>query len=82
MSKLDFIVKELVTANRIANEDIVDSFGHVSAPTCLHHADRLFHRQFRHRQGLRQSHLRASGGHLGPQAGCWCSAGSWACSRS
>ena len=32
MSKLDFIVEELVTANRIlANEEIVDSFGHVSA---------------------------------------------------
>ena len=32
MSKLDFIVEELVTANRIlANEGIVDSFGHVSA---------------------------------------------------
>src|SRR5215468_7388175 len=32
MSKLDFILEELVTANRIlANESIVDSFGHVSA---------------------------------------------------
>ncbi len=32
MSKLDFIVEEIVTANRIlANEGIVDSFGHVSA---------------------------------------------------
>jgi ribulose-5-phosphate 4-epimerase/fuculose-1-phosphate aldolase len=32
MSKVDFIVEELVTANRIlANEGIVDSFGHVSA---------------------------------------------------
>src|SRR5271156_4182924 len=32
MSKLDFIVEELVTANRIlANEGVVDSFGHVSA---------------------------------------------------
>src|SRR4029077_17495769 len=32
MSKLDFIFEELVTANRIlANEGIVDSFGHVSA---------------------------------------------------
>ena len=32
MSKFDFIVEELVTANRIlANEGIVDSFGHVSA---------------------------------------------------
>ena len=32
MSKLDFLVEELVTANRIlANEGIVDSFGHVSA---------------------------------------------------
>ena len=32
MSKLDFILEELVTANRIlANEGIVDSFGHVSA---------------------------------------------------
>jgi ribulose-5-phosphate 4-epimerase/fuculose-1-phosphate aldolase len=32
MSKLDFIIEELVTANRIlANEGIVDSFGHVSA---------------------------------------------------
>jgi hypothetical protein len=32
MSKLDFIVEELVTANRVlANEGIVDSFGHVSA---------------------------------------------------
>ncbi len=32
MSKLDFVVEELVTANRIlANEGIVDSFGHVSA---------------------------------------------------
>ena len=32
MGKTDFIVEELVTANRIlANEGIVDSFGHVSA---------------------------------------------------
>jgi ribulose-5-phosphate 4-epimerase/fuculose-1-phosphate aldolase len=32
MNKLDFILEELVTANRIlANEGIVDSFGHVSA---------------------------------------------------
>jgi ribulose-5-phosphate 4-epimerase/fuculose-1-phosphate aldolase len=32
MSKLDFIREELVTANRIlANEGVVDSFGHVSA---------------------------------------------------
>jgi ribulose-5-phosphate 4-epimerase/fuculose-1-phosphate aldolase len=32
MSKLDFIIEDLVTANRIlANEGIVDSFGHVSA---------------------------------------------------
>ena len=32
MSKLDFIVEEIVTANRIlANEGIVNSFGHVSA---------------------------------------------------
>src|SRR3984885_11838701 len=32
MSKLDFILEELVTANRVlANEGIVDSFGHVSA---------------------------------------------------
>ena len=32
MSKLDFVVEEIVTANRIlANEGIVDSFGHVSA---------------------------------------------------
>ena len=32
MSKLDFVLEELVTANRIlANEGIVDSFGHVSA---------------------------------------------------
>jgi len=32
MSTVDFIVEELVTANRIlANEGIVDSFGHVSA---------------------------------------------------
>jgi HCOMODA/2-hydroxy-3-carboxy-muconic semialdehyde decarboxylase len=32
MSKLDFVVEELVTANRIlANEGVVDSFGHVSA---------------------------------------------------
>jgi HCOMODA/2-hydroxy-3-carboxy-muconic semialdehyde decarboxylase len=32
MSKLDFILEEVVTANRIlANEGIVDSFGHVSA---------------------------------------------------
>src|SRR5579859_3102453 len=32
MSKLDFILEELVTANRIlANEGVVDSFGHVSA---------------------------------------------------
>ena len=32
MTKLDFILEELVTANRIlANEGIVDSFGHVSA---------------------------------------------------
>src|SRR6201987_2421853 len=32
MGKLDFILEELVTANRIlANEGIVDSFGHVSA---------------------------------------------------
>jgi HCOMODA/2-hydroxy-3-carboxy-muconic semialdehyde decarboxylase len=32
VSKLDFLVEELVTANRIlANEGIVDSFGHVSA---------------------------------------------------
>ena len=31
MSKLDFVFEELVTANRIlANEGIVDSFGHVS----------------------------------------------------
>src|ERR1700761_8697496 len=31
MSKLDFILEELVTANRIlANEGVVDSFGHVS----------------------------------------------------
>ena len=30
--KLDFVVEELVTANRIlANEGVVDSFGHVSA---------------------------------------------------
>src|SRR5215472_16778411 len=32
MSKLDFILEELVTANRIlAHEGVVDSFGHVSA---------------------------------------------------
>src|SRR5215467_10095123 len=32
MSNLDFVIEELVTANRIlANEAIVDSFGHVSA---------------------------------------------------
>ena len=32
MSKLDFVLEELVTANRIlANEGVVDSFGHVSA---------------------------------------------------
>src|SRR5690348_1014493 len=32
MSTFDFVVEELVTANRIlANEGIVDSFGHVSA---------------------------------------------------
>ena len=32
MSKLDFILEELVTANRIlANEGVVNSFGHVSA---------------------------------------------------
>jgi ribulose-5-phosphate 4-epimerase/fuculose-1-phosphate aldolase len=32
MSKLDFVLEDLVTANRIlANEGIVDSFGHVSA---------------------------------------------------
>jgi ribulose-5-phosphate 4-epimerase/fuculose-1-phosphate aldolase len=32
VSKLDFVIEELVTANRIlANEGIVDSFGHVSA---------------------------------------------------
>src|SRR5580692_5479492 len=32
MSKLDFILEEIVTANRVlANEVIVDSFGHVSA---------------------------------------------------
>ena len=32
MSRLDFILEELVAANRIlANEGIVDSFGHVSA---------------------------------------------------
>jgi len=32
MSRLDFILEELVTANRVlANEGIVDSFGHVSA---------------------------------------------------
>src|SRR5262252_5222555 len=32
MSRLDFVLEELVTANRIlANEGIVDSFGHVSA---------------------------------------------------
>jgi ribulose-5-phosphate 4-epimerase/fuculose-1-phosphate aldolase len=32
MSRLEFILEELVTANRIlANEGIVDSFGHVSA---------------------------------------------------
>ena len=32
MNKLDFILEEMVTANRIlANEGIVDSFGHVSA---------------------------------------------------
>src|SRR5208337_1248663 len=32
MSKLDFVIEEIVTANRIlANEGIVDSFGHVSA---------------------------------------------------
>src|SRR5271169_9366 len=32
MSKLDFILEEIVTANRVlANEGIVDSFGHVSA---------------------------------------------------
>src|SRR6201986_2359755 len=32
MSKLDFLLEEIVTANRIlANEGIVDSFGHVSA---------------------------------------------------
>lgn len=32
MIKLDFVLEELVTANRIlANEGIVDSFGHVSA---------------------------------------------------
>jgi ribulose-5-phosphate 4-epimerase/fuculose-1-phosphate aldolase len=32
MNKLDFILEELVTANRIlANEGIVDSFGHASA---------------------------------------------------
>jgi len=32
MGRLDFILEELVTANRIlANEGIVDSFGHVSA---------------------------------------------------
>jgi HCOMODA/2-hydroxy-3-carboxy-muconic semialdehyde decarboxylase len=32
MGRLDFVVEELVTANRVlANEGIVDSFGHVSA---------------------------------------------------
>src|SRR5271163_1991238 len=32
MSKLDFVLEDLVTANRVlANEGIVDSFGHVSA---------------------------------------------------
>src|SRR6201996_8532259 len=32
MSKLDFVLEEIVTANRVlANEGIVDSFGHVSA---------------------------------------------------
>src|SRR5271156_371541 len=32
MSKLDFVLEEIVTANRIlANEGVVDSFGHVSA---------------------------------------------------
>jgi len=32
MSKLDFVLEEIVTANRIlANEGIVDSFGHVSS---------------------------------------------------
>ena len=32
MSRLDFVLEELVTANRVlANEGIVDSFGHVSA---------------------------------------------------
>ena len=32
MNRLDFVLEELVTANRIlANEGIVDSFGHVSA---------------------------------------------------
>jgi HCOMODA/2-hydroxy-3-carboxy-muconic semialdehyde decarboxylase len=32
MSKLEFVIEEIVTANRIlANEGIVDSFGHVSA---------------------------------------------------
>jgi ribulose-5-phosphate 4-epimerase/fuculose-1-phosphate aldolase len=32
MSKLDFILEELVTANRIlASEGVVDSFGHISA---------------------------------------------------
>jgi HCOMODA/2-hydroxy-3-carboxy-muconic semialdehyde decarboxylase len=32
MSKFDFVLEELVTANRIlANEGVVDSFGHVSA---------------------------------------------------
>jgi ribulose-5-phosphate 4-epimerase/fuculose-1-phosphate aldolase len=32
MGKLEFIIEELVTANRVlANEGIVDSFGHVSA---------------------------------------------------
>ena len=32
MSKPDFVIEELVTANRIlANEGVVDSFGHVSA---------------------------------------------------
>src|SRR5262249_26959955 len=40
MSKLDFILEELVTANRVlANEGIVDSFGHVSA----RHPDRPDH---------------------------------------
>src|ERR1700739_1044625 len=32
MNRLDFVLEELVTANRIlANEGVVDSFGHVSA---------------------------------------------------